>query len=121
MRILRVTAAVALGAALIIAPPPNPASAQPQTLTTAYRSAGWVSADSNPEFTGIDGCQASGDGRYCSRPESPGYGHLYFSSFGTLSDFAIPADAFITKVHIRITGRATHAYVGLILGRNSQP
>lgn len=76
--------------------------------TTLYRSAGWVGIPlgSTNNYTNLTGCQSS-DGVYCQRLLAPGGGILYFSSFGSLSDFAIPQGSTPTAVHFRVTGRGT--------------
>jgi len=89
--------------------------------TTPYRSAGWVATDGNPEYSNVANCQTT-DGFYCSRISAPSYGNLYFSSFGTLSDFGIPQNAMLTKVHIRIKGKSSDILkVGVDIGRNKIP
>jgi hypothetical protein len=73
--------------------------------TSQYRSAGWVATDgSSTPFSNTQNCQAS-DGAFCSHTTANGYANLYFSSFGTLADFGIPAGSDITKVHIKTTGK----------------
>lgn len=87
--------------------------------TSPYRSAGWVATDGSPAYSNTTGCQLSNDGQYCSRPLSSSNANLYFSSFGTLSDFGIPQEADITKLHIRVNGRnAVNQLIGVAIGKN---
>lgn len=87
--------------------------------TTPYRSAGWVATTGNPSFTNLGNCQAT-DGLYCSRPSANSFGSLFFSSFGTFSDFGIPQNSLITKVHLRITGKSSDILkLGVGTGKNN--
>jgi len=77
--------------------------------TTPYRSAGWVGippGGTNLPYTNLTGCQTT-DGIYCERLLAPGGTNLYFSSFGTLSDFGIPLGSTPNAVHFRATGKGT--------------
>src|SRR6266571_3366568 len=89
--------------------------------TSNYRAAGWVATDGSPAYT-TTGCKVSNDGLYCSRPSANGYGNLYFSSFGTLSDFGIPQNVTITALRMRVRGRNTVSQgIGVTSGINQIP
>ena len=94
----------------------------PQTAyadTSVYRPAGWVATDGSPAYSNTTGCQISNDGLYCSRVNASSYGNLYFSSFGNLEDFGIPAGSFITKLHIRVKGKNSAVqYIGVNSAKN---
>lgn len=75
--------------------------------SSPYRSAGWVNTDGISGYSNTAGCQISNDGLYCSRFLNSGYGNIYFSSFGDLSDFGIPQYSSIDKLHIRVKGKNT--------------
>jgi hypothetical protein len=92
-----------------------------EAATSIYRSAGWVTTDGFVPYSNTTNCQLT-DGLYCSRPSAAGFGNLYFSSFGNLSDFGIPAGSYINKVRIKITGKNTVGqFIGVNAAKNLMP
>jgi len=82
-------------------------------LTTPFRSANIVTTDGTTSYTNLNNCSST-DGQTCDRVPATGYADLYFSDFGTYSDFGMPQGALITKIRIRITGKLSWAaYIGL--------
>ena len=87
--------------------------------TTLFRTAGVITTDGFMPYTNLENCTIT-DGKTCDRGIAPLNGNLYFRDFGTYSDFGIPQGSTITKVRIRVTGKANipvlALYVGLSVG-----
>lgn len=94
---------------------PSPAIA----LTTPFRSAAIITTDvGNPYnvYTNLANCSAT-DGLTCDRASGLYYANIYFRDFGTYEDFGMPQDATISKVRMRVTGKANVSmYVALSRG-----
>lgn len=85
--------------------------------TTSFRSANIITADGSSSYTNLTNCSST-DGNTCDRAASVGYGNLYFRDFGTYSDFGIPSGSTITRISVRVTGKATAStYAGLSDGQ----
>ena len=85
--------------------------------TTSFRSANIVTTSGSPAFDSISLANCSfTDGITCDKPLVSSYANLYFRDFGSYADFGIPSDATITKVKVKMTGKAN---VGLYVGLSS--
>jgi len=86
-------------------------------VTTPFRSANIITTDTSGTFyTNLNNCSVT-DGNTCDRATAALYGNLYFRDFGNYVDFGIPSGSTITKIRIRVTGKANTAiYVGLSFG-----
>ncbi len=84
-------------------------------LTTPFRSASIVTTDGVPSYTNLNNCSVT-DGQTCDRVLAASEANLYFRDFGTYGDFGMSQGSKITKVRIRLTGKASRPiYVGLSL------
>lgn len=84
--------------------------------TTSYRSAAIITTDGATSYTNLANCSTT-DGLTCNRVLGNSYGNLYFRDFGTYADFGISPGSKITKVKMRVTGKASSPlYVGVSAG-----
>lgn len=85
--------------------------------TSPFRSATIVTTNGATSYTSLNNCFLT-DGNTCDRALGESYGNLDFRGFGNFGDFGIPKEAKITKVRIRVVGKATNAiYVALSSGQ----
>jgi len=85
-------------------------------LTTPFRSANIVTTNGVPAYTSLSNCSVT-DGLTCDRALANSYANLYFRDFGTYEDFGMLPGSVITKIRIRVTGKASSSlYVGLSSG-----
>ncbi|MDP2638508.1 MAG: hypothetical protein Q8P26_05615 [Candidatus Levybacteria bacterium] len=83
--------------------------------TTPFRSANAVTTDGTIAYTNLENCSAT-DGQTCDRELAASFANIYFRDFGTYEDFGMSEGSIITKVRIKLTGKASRPiYVGLSL------
>lgn len=91
----------------------------PQTVfaeTTLFRSANIVTTDiSGTFYSNLENCSVT-DGQTCDRATATSFGNLYFKDFGNYEDFGIPEGSTITKVRIKVTGKASIPVFALFVG-----
>src|SRR3989344_1510006 len=85
-------------------------------LTTSFRSANIVTTNGVPAYASLSNCSSTDD-LTCDRALGNSYANLYFRDFGTYEDFGMLPGSIITKIRIRVTGKASSSlYVGLSSG-----